>query len=142
MAGEYGGMIGAYTHIGNIKKQTIPEYSLANELKKGNLTKSKLKQFIYNFDFKDYEEYDQLNFTQFYIYESIVEDMSPRDRITLLFDKKENLAGIIHSRKLTTDRFKTYKLIRGHSLTITSDMKESEVEELINKRIKFYNSVD
>lgn len=142
MAEDSIGLIGAYTHIDNIKPTTIPE-SILSELINQNKTKfSDFEQFITSLKFEKYELDELPNLTQYFIYESIVVDMSPRDRITLLFSKDNNLVGIIHSRSLNTKKFKTYELIRGHSLTIIADLKPQEIKKLINKRIEFYNSID
>lgn len=142
MTDDVSGFFGAYTHTDNIKKQTIPERALESELEKGNLTISTLKNFIWTFDFRDYGENTELKYKQLYIYESTVVDPSPRDRITLLFDNKENLIGVIHSRKLNLTKYKTYELVRGHSLTVIADIDNKEIKRIKNERINFYNSVD
>jgi len=142
MGNEESGLIGAYTHIDNIKKQTIPEIILAKKIEENNISKKGLSKFIKDFEFQDYEQDEQPNLKQLFIYESIVEDPSPRDRITLLFDNSEKMIGIVHSRPIITTKYKTYDLVRGHSLTITTDLTEEEITKMINKRIYFYNSID
>lgn len=142
MTEENSGLVGAYTHIDNIKKQSMPEFHLEQILEKEKFTFSSLQSFIKNFKFQKYDLNKLPNLTQYLIYESIIEDMSPRDRITLLFNQSQNLVGIIHSRPLLTGKFKTYKLIRGHSLTVTAELTKTEINDLIKKRIEFYNSVD
>lgn len=142
MAEDSSGLIGAYTHIDNIKSSSIPESILSEFLNQDKTKLSDLEQFMTSLKFEKYELGELTSLTQYFIYESIVVDMSPRDRITLLFSKDNVLAGIIHSRPLNTKKFKTYELIRGHKLTITADLKQEEIKKLIDKRIEFYNSVD
>lgn len=142
MTDDVSGFFGAYTHTDNIKKQTIPERALESELEKGNLTISTLKNFIWTFDFRDFGENTELKYKQLYIYESTVVDPSPRDRITLLFDTKENLIGVIYSRKLNLTKYKSYELVRGHSLTVIADIDNKEIKRINDERINFYNSVD
>lgn len=135
------GYIGAYTHKNNIKLKSIPENCLTEILNLGQLTKNYLTPYITAFNFEKYD-YGQLeNLTQYFIYESVIVDPSPRDRITLLF-QTDKLAGVVHSRPIKTNKFKTYELIRGHKLTITADWPQDQIKNLIDKRIEFYNSVD
>lgn len=142
MTDDVSGFFGAYTHTNNIKKQTIPERALESELRNGNLTKSTLQNFIWTFDFQDYSENTELKYKQLFIYESTVVDPSPRDRITLLFDAQDKLIGVIHSRKLNLPKYKTYELVRGHSLTVIADIENKEIKRIKDERINFYNSVD
>lgn len=136
------GLIAAYTHIGNIKNKTVPELILAKSIEKNEITKNELNQFIedFNFEYSDSDENSDLK--EYFIYESIVVDPSPRDRITLIFNNKEELIAVVHSRPLNTSRNETFKLVRGHSLTVTSDLSEKEIKEIIDERVHFYNSVD
>lgn len=142
MSDDVAGFFGAYTHSDNIKRHTIPERALESEIDKKHLTLSTLKNFIWSFDFQDYGENTELKYKQLYIYESTVVDHSPRDRITLLFDTKENLIGVIHSRELNLSKYKTYELVRGHSLTVIADIDNKELKRIKDERINFYNSVD
>ncbi len=136
------GSIGGYTHSENIKSNTFPENILNQLLKQGKTKMIDYKSFIRSFKFQNDIFEDLPNLTQYYIYESSVVDLSPQDRITLLFNKNDELVGIIHSRNINTENYKTYPLILGHKLTITSDINSNEVKRLIKRRIKFYNSVD
>lgn len=141
-AGEKTGMFEAYTHVDNIKKHTIPEIALETEINKGNLTLSALKPYLQTFDFQDFGEHSDLKYRQFYIYESTVVDPSPRDRISLLFDNAGNLIAVVHSRQLSFSDFKTYDLVRGHSLTVFAALDKKEIQRIIRERKAFYNSVD
>lgn len=135
------GLIEAYTSIQNIKEYTIPERALEYEINAGHLDKKRLDRFIKTFGFYIVNESD-LGYQELFISESIMEDPSPRDRITLLFDKNDYLVGMIHSRQLNLSKHKTYKLIRGHSLTITKPMDNQEINRIIRTRIDYLNTVD
>ena len=139
------GYVFGYTYIDNIKNHTIPENVLENEILKGNTTLEALKSYLMTFEFEEYENPEitfGLKYKWFFIYESIVVDISARDRISLLFNQNDNLIGIIHSRPLQIDDFKTYKLIRGHSLTIFANIDKAEIQRMIDKLINSYNSMD
>lgn len=136
------GLITAYTHIGNIKYKTVPELILAKRIEKNEITKNELNQFIEDFNFEYADSDENSDFKEYFIYESIVVDPSPRDRITLVFNDQEELIAVAHSRPLNTSGYKTFELVRGHSLTVTSDISEEEIKKMIDKRINFYNSVD
>lgn len=136
------GLVEGFTHVGNIKKHSIPEIALGREIRKGHFTFSALKEYVESFGFMEYELNPSLNYRQLFIYESSIIDPSPRDRITLLFDKSDNLAGIFHTRKLLLPEYETYKLTRGHSYTCIADLDKTEKRRIIDERINFYNSVD
>lgn len=44
--------------------------------------------------------------------------------------------------EMKPDKFKTYELIRGHKLTVVADLEQNEIKEMVNKAIKWYNSMD
>jgi len=142
IAGEKAGLIVGYTHLTNIKKQTNPEKVLENQILKGNMTLSNLKSYLTAFDFKEYDENKELKYKQLYISETTLVDISPRDRITLLFNKSDNLIGAIHSRQINLKKFKTYELVRGHSMTIFAELEQNEIKRMVKERINFYNSID
>jgi hypothetical protein len=136
------GFVGAYTHGNNIKKHSVPEWVLKQEIQQGNLTKLALERYLWDFDFQRYDLNDAFGYEQYLIYESFVVDPSPRDRITLLFNDAGTLAGVIHSRPLQIGKYKTYDLSRGHSLTVIDQLNPKEIERIISERVHFYNSVD
>jgi len=136
------GLIEGYTHIGNIKENSIPEIALERALKRRDFTKSSLDKYIESFEFIEYKSNEEFNYRQLFIYESYVVDPSPRDRITLLFDNYDKLIGVFHTRKLHLPEYETFELTRGHSFTCIADLDKSEKQRIIHERIKFYNSVD
>jgi len=142
MAEENTGFIGAYTHIGNIKSSSVPENILIEHIRQNKTHFIDFEEFVEGFNFQEFNFGNLSNFKEYYIYESIIVDMSPRDRITLLFSRENKLKAIIHTRPIQLEKMKTYELIRGHKLTVIGEMKQDEIKTLIQKRIEFYNSVD
>lgn len=136
------GFIGGYTHIENIKIETYPEIALAKEIEKGNLSYNSLQTFMSDFRFSPLEYNQTLKLKESYIYESTVVDPSPRDRITLLFSNEDKLIGLIHSRNIKAKGFKTFGLIRGHSLTVITDVSNQQIKNWKEKLINLYNSID
>ena len=136
------GLIEGFTYRDNIKKHSIPEIALEREIRNGHFTFSALKNYMKSFDFIEYELNPELKYNQLFIYESTIVDPSPRDRITLLFDNKEKLVGIFHTRKLTLPEFETFELTRGHSYSGIADLDKTEKQRIIDERVNFYNSVD
>jgi len=142
MEEEKSGQIGGFTHRNNIKEHTIPEKAFIHELNKGNFSLKTMKDFLQSFAFLE-DPYQKISgYKAFHIDESTVVDLSPRDRITLLFDSKGVLKVAIHTRPLNTSAYKTHALVRGHSLTVFSLMEPKEVKLIIRERIAFYQSVD
>src|SRR5690606_16352999 len=124
------------------KKHSIPEIALEREIRKGHLTFSALKEYVETFGFMEYELNPELNYRQLFIYESTIIDPSPRDRITLLCNKNENLSGVFHTRKLLLPEYETFELTMGHSYTSISNLDKIEKQRIIDERVNFYNSVD
>ncbi len=141
MIEEEVGYIEAYTHQDNLNMAFNPEVQLMKILALGNYQKKALEPFMKKFGFTEYQEDNQLKFTQYFIYESTVVDFSPLDRITLLFDK-QNLVGYFHTRYMVVKGFKTHELVRGHKLSVLETMANQDVKNLKQKRNAYYNSVD
>ena len=141
MIEEEVGYIEAYTHQDNINMAFNPEVQLMKILAMGNYQKKAFESYMKKFGFTEYQEGNQLKFTQYFIYESTVVDFSPLDRITLLFDK-QNLVGYFHTRNMVVKGFKTHDLVRGHKLSIIETLPIKDIKSLIQKRNAYYNSVD
>ena len=141
---EEAGQIAGYTTIENLRQHTIPEMALSAEIKRGNRTLKSLESYLTAFEFMDagLSSESKSAYQQYMIYESTILDPSPRDRITLLFNKKGLLVGAVHSRKLNLPEFSTHELIRGHSLTIFAKLKKAEIELIKQQKIGFYHSID
>jgi len=141
MIEEEMGYIEAYTHQDNINMGFNPEVQLMKILDMGNYQKKALEPFMKKFGFTEYQEDNKLKFSQYFIYESTVVDLSPLDRITLLFDN-QNVVGYFHTRNMVVKGFKTYELVRGHKLSILETLPNKDIKSLIQKRNAYYNSVD
>tara|TARA_B100000809_G_C14949921_1_gene463495 strand:+ start:11 stop:844 length:834 start_codon:yes stop_codon:yes gene_type:complete len=134
-------LIWGKTYKDNIKKESIPELELLNLIEKGNIDSVQINRFIRNFNFK-YD--DRLNFEGiklYFIYQSLIIDPSPRDRISLLFDN-DTLIGFVHSRSIKATKFETYELIRGHKLTIIKEINKLRLNKIIENRKLWYSSID
>jgi hypothetical protein len=118
-----------------------PELDLMKILAQGIFQKKAFESYMKKFGFEAYEEDHTLKYKQYFIYESIAVDLSPLDRITLLFNQN-NFVGIFHTRNITSKGFKTYTLVRGHKLTVLETMSNQDVKYLKDKRNTYYNSVD
>jgi hypothetical protein len=134
--------ISGYVSLDRIKPNSIPERVLEGLLSQHRLSFDELELFIHNFGFEKTEDGEVADLTQYFIYQSFMVDPSPRDRITLIFDKNDFLVGIVHNNDLNVSDFKTYELIRGHKLTITAAIGDEEVRKLMDKKVSYYNLID
>jgi hypothetical protein len=137
---EYG-FIAGMTHENNISPESVPEKALVTLLEKGAVSKVDFEEFLEQFSFKNNNVRDLENIEEWFIYQSFLVDPSPRDRMTLLFSNNQ-LIGIVHSRDLPTTNFKTVELTRGHRFTISGNLSATEIKNLSDSMIQFYNSVD
>ncbi len=139
------GFIAGYTYKDNIKQETIIENTIMQLVidKNYNLSTDDLKQLIYGFKMETCSATSMAdeNGEWYFYYDNVIDDISPRDRITLILEN-EKLIGIVHSHNLNLRQSKTYELIRGHKFTPIGNVPESKINEIINERINWYNSVD
>ena len=126
-----GGQICGYTNNKNIKQNTVPENLLVNLLNQGSTNLKDFEGLLSNLKFEKYDLYKLPEMTQYFIFESSLVAAEPeQDRITLLFNKNKTLVAIVNSRPLNTlKKLKTFKLYRGQ-LTITTNLKQEEINEL------------
>ncbi|TYP69652.1 hypothetical protein [Aquimarina intermedia] len=129
------------THSGNIKPSTYPESVLSNIIKEGKTKKENHIEYITNFQFEKSEHSIIDEIEEYYIYQSELVDVSPRDRISLLY-KSDFLLAVIHWRNLDLPEYETKDLIRGHSITFVKEISEPEKQTIIDKKINFYGSID
>jgi hypothetical protein len=140
----YGADIYGYTFKGNIRPESIVEPAISNliESNRKNLTIPIFKQHMDYFGYvdglkiKDLHKYDT-----YMIYESILDDISPLDRIRLIFEG-EKLIAIVHSRDLTIKNFETVPIERGRKLTLIKDFPDAEKEAFIEKNKQTYWGID
>ena len=139
------GFIKGYTYMGNIKPESIIESLLVEIIKNKEYSVSlnDLKVFIDSFEMKTCSPTSMPDENgEWYFYDdNIIDDISPRDRITLIIENKK-LLGIVHSHNIFLDNCETYSLIRGHKFTTLGNMSKYEIDEIIKDRINWYNSID
>lgn len=121
------GLIMGYVPTAQINPVSVPENRLIHEISQGHQTQTRLLPFMTWLGFREYTIRKIPGYHSYYINQSTVTDPSPRDRISLLFDDAGNLAAVIHSRPLSLPGAKTYDLIRGHSLSIITDLNEASI---------------
>lgn len=139
------GFIEGYTYKGNIKPESIIENVLVEiiKTKEFNVALNELNEFINSFGLKKCSPTSMADENgEWYFYEdNLIDDISPRDRITLIIENKK-LLGIVHSHNIILDNCETYSLIRGHKFTTIGSLPKNKIDEIIKDRIKWYNSVD
>lgn len=136
---RFGIEIYGYTHKDNIYSWSIPENPLNKIISenKNNLTLETFNKFINDFKFEKYGLLKNLapNLIEYMIHENDIDDLSPIDRIRLIFEGQK-LIAIVHSRNLNTTDFKTLNIQRDMKLTIFAlpkDMDEKTFIEINNK---------
>lgn len=140
----YGVDIYGYTFKGNIKPESIVEPAISKliESNRQNLSIQTFKKHMDYFGYvdglkiKDLEEYDT-----YMIYESILDDISPLDRIRLIFED-ENLIAVVHSRDLTIKNFETVPIERGRKLTLIKNFSPYDKKNFIEKNKQTYWGID
>lgn len=139
------GFIKGYTFKENIKPESVIENVLNKIIEeKGNeIVENDLKGLIDSFQLEKCSESSEPDENgKWYSYgDNLIEDISPRDRITLIIDN-ERLIGIVHSHQLNLKNLKTYELIRGHKFTPVANLTQEEIDRIVKERIKWYNSID
>lgn len=139
------GLITGYTYKKNIKPESVIENVLAKLINdsRNNVTLDDLNPLIKSFQLEKCSSNSMGNEKGewYFTSENSIDDPSPQDRITLIIEKKL-LVGIVHSRVIHFENFKTYNLINGHKFTPIAKLSETRTNEIIKERIKWYNSVD
>jgi len=139
------GFIAGYTNKANIKPESIIENVLTEIIEnKGNeVFINDLKRLIDSFQMRKCTPTSQPNENgEWYYYgDNLLDDISPRDRITLIIENKK-LIGVVHSHKLNLMNTKTYELIRGHKFTPIPELTQKQIDMIVKERINWYNSID
>jgi hypothetical protein len=134
-----------YTFSGNIKPESVIENAITKiVVDKGNeVFINDLKRLIDSFQLRKCTPTSQPNENgEWYYYsDNLIEDISPRDRITLIMENKK-LIGVVHSHKLNLKNTKSHELIRGHKFTPISDLTQKQIDMIVKERINWYNSID
>lgn len=140
----YGVDIYGYTFKGNIRSESIvePVISKLIESNKQNLTFPIFKEHMDYFGYVDgLEIKDMDKYKTYMIYESILNDISPLDRIRLIFEG-EKLIGIVHSRELIIKNFETVPIERGRKLILIKNFAANEKQLFIDKNKQSYWGID
>lgn len=138
------GLITGYTHFQNIKPESIIEKVISKTIENNyKVTVNDLEPIIKSFRLQtcSSNSMGDENGKWYYYSDNIIDDISPRDRITFIVEN-DLLIGIVHSRNIELKGKKTYDLIRGHKFTPISKLSESEIKDIVDERIKWYNTVD
>ena len=135
-------IINGFTHIQNLKPNSIPERKLEHIIHSGKINPLAVEDFIREFRFEDYESTISKDIKEVFIYQSPLVDISPVDRITLLL-RDEELIGILHTRPIKSKNFETYKVDFRHDLIITNtELPKSVIDSIVIKKGKFYSMID
>lgn len=134
-----------YTFNANIKPESVIENALTKIIEgKGNeVFINDLEGLIDSFQLRKCTPTSQPNESGewYYCRDNLIEDISPRDRITLIMENKK-LMGIVHSHELNLKNIKSYELVRGHKFTPISNLTQEQIDMIIKERINWYNSID
>ena len=133
--------INGFTHQQNINQNTVPERVLEKLLKAEAKHFNDFYDFLIHFQFEVDERSIFKGLKSYTIPQSLLVDLSPSDRLTLLF-KDEIVLGYVHSRTITNSNFTTYDLVDGHQLSLDKKVKVLDVENLIQSLNEWYSSVD
>lgn len=140
----YGVDIYGYTFKGNIKSESIVESAISKllEANRQNLTILIFREHMDYFGYVDGLKIKDLDkFKTYMIYESMLDDISPLDRIRLIFEG-DKLISIVHSRELAITNFETIPIERGRKLTLIKNFSTAEKEIFIEKNKQTYWGID
>lgn len=140
----YGVDVHGYTFKGNIKPESVvePVISKIIESNKPNLTLSLFKVHMNSFGYVDGLKVKDLNkYDTYMIYESILDDLSPLDRVRLIFES-DKLIAIVHSRELSITGFETVPIERGRKLTLIESFSVEDKKRFIEKNKETYRGID
>lgn len=126
--------IRGFTYSSNILSETIPERELEKIILKGDLSKSALDLFIWNFQFQFGG--DSLNahenILMFYMTPSHIDGESAPDRLLLIFESNM-LVAVKHDRPLKINPKAIYKCEFGLTLSIIADWEKEKMESFANE---------
>jgi len=102
-----------YTHKGNIRADTIPEYELENLLDttEAPFLKDNFKSLLNKYNFEKWPLIREKDLEDYFIYESGIYDPSPMPRLQLIL-YKNRLVSVIHRNLLMSIKFKSKELFR------------------------------
>jgi hypothetical protein len=142
---RFGMEVFGFTHVENIYAASIPENRLNQILRdnKGNLNLSAFEDFHETFGFTNHGLLSKLSpsLTEYMIYENVIDDPSPLDRLRLIFEGQKLLA-IVHTRELATTQSETVSIARDRLLTIFSLPANTTKKEFVDVNNRGYWGVD
>jgi hypothetical protein len=140
----YGAEIHGYTFKSNIRPESIVE-PVISKLIESNMDRLTLQTFEEHMRYFGYVDglkiKDMDQYKTYMIYESKVDDISPLDRIRLIFEG-DQLIAVVHSRDLTLRNFSPIPIERERKLTLIKTFFSDEKEIFIEKNKQSYWGVD
>ncbi|MCG8578651.1 MAG: hypothetical protein MI866_01960 [Bacteroidales bacterium] len=139
----FGAEIFGFTFKSNIRPESIVENDLVKIIIASNqeLNKQLFYKHLEKFNYTDglniaeMPEYETLM-----VYENIIDDPSPIDRVRLIFEENQ-LVAIVHSRVLNLN-YETVNIDRNRMLTIIQKMDSEKKKRFIAMNNKSYWGVD
>jgi len=125
----------SYTHKGNIRADTIPEYELAKVLdtSEAPILKDKLMGFLIKYNFEKWPLAKDKEIEDYFIYESWIYDISPMPRLELIL-YKNRLVSVIHRNLLMSNKFKSNDLFREMKI-INLEKMDTQLSKKIQEEI-------
>lgn len=138
-------LISGYTYKNNIKKELIPEVMLFDLIEqRKHKTKEDFNSFLKKYHFELYSKHEYLlpEIDMYTISESIIYDITPTFRISLLF-KENKIIGVVHTRNFKLSNSESYNLIRGQKLTLVNkSLSVHYIEKLKASLMLFFEKAD
>lgn len=139
------GFIFGYTFKNNIKKTKSPEYILNKLLEKNkSKTKEEFNYFLNKYHFELYGNHEYLlpEIDMYTISESILYDITPTFRMSLLF-KENRIIGVAHTRPIEVEGYKSIELYDSQKFTDLSNCEDEQfISALKNSLIQFFKKAD
>ncbi|HYG03616.1 MAG TPA: hypothetical protein VD927_14305 [Chryseosolibacter sp.] len=138
----YHGEVYGYTFKFNIKPESIVEPVLSKlVLSNKQLTLNVFQDHLKYFGYIDGLKLNDTAYKTYMIYESLLNDPSPLDRIRLIFEK-ERLIAIVHLKELNLPGFETIPIARERKLTLLKAFSPQEKDTFIEANKRAYYGVD
>lgn len=140
----YGAESYGYTFKSNIRPESIVEPAISKLIQSNrqNLTHLTCKEHMEYFGYVEGLKIKDMDwYVTYMIYESILNDSSPLDRIRLIFEQ-DTLIAVVHSRELVVTGFETVPIERGRKLTLIKEFSAPEKETFIEKNKQTYRGID
>lgn len=133
-------MLYGYTHMSNIKPETVIETAFKKNLLQNGRSFATWKSFIKSFNL-DTNAVGYSRFQTFYNYENTLDDPSPGFRIVLLFENRQ-LIGLIHSREIKMEKARTHKLDWNCFVTFFQEYPNEQQREFVIYMNEWIKGVD